>query len=45
MKYLKLTLKLVAKNKEKFVTHDIFEAIPFSPQLCKNLFVILSIAS
>ena len=29
MKYFELTLKLVAKNKEKFVTHDIFEVIPF----------------
>ena len=28
MKYFELTLKLVAKNKEKFVTHDIFEVIP-----------------
>ena len=45
MKYFEFTLKLGAKNKERFVTHDIFEVIPFSPQLCKNLFVIFSIAS
>ena len=45
MKYSEFTLKLGAKNEEKFVTHDIFEVIPFSPQLSRNLFVIFSIAS
>ena len=40
MKCHKFTLKFGAKNKEKFVTPDIFEVIPFSVPLCKNLFGI-----
>ena len=40
MKYYTFTLKFGAKNKEKFVTHDIFKVIPFSPPLCRNLFAI-----
>ena len=40
MKYYTFTLKFGAKNKEKFVTQDIFKVIPFSPPLCRNLFAI-----